>query len=126
MTNTPTNSDDVIDSRDVIEAIAALEAELEEAEGDRDLEADILEQLDPLRELAEQGKNHVADWQWGEVLVRDSYFEEHAKQLADDIGAIDAKAGWPMMHIDWKAAAIHLQEDYTDLDFDGVTYWARP
>jgi len=27
--------------------------------------------------------------------------------------------------IDWKAAARDLQVDYTEVDFDGVSYWIR-
>lgn len=116
------NSANIIDSRDVIARIAELEAE----SGGLDDELDELEQeeLTALRELASEGET-LADWPHGETLIRDSYFEDYARELADDIGAIDSNASWPLNHIDWKAAAEELQVDYTEIDYDGVTYWAR-
>lgn len=59
------------------------------------------------------------------VMVHENYFTEYAQQLADDIGAIDADAGWPLMHIDWEAAANDLKIDYTDVTFGGHTYLWR-
>lgn len=113
------NTDDVIDSRDVI-------ARIEYLEGDVDaLDADQLHELAALRELAEQAAEYAADWKYGETLIRDSYFQEYAEQLAEDIGAIDSSATWPNNCIDWERAARELQMDYTSVDFDGVTYWVR-
>lgn len=39
--------------------------------------------------------------EWGSI-------EEYAENLADDIGAIDGDAKWPMMYIDWERAARDL------------------
>lgn len=50
---------------------------------------------------------------------------EYAETLAEDIGAIDRNAGWPLMHIDWEAAADALKMDYRQVDYDGVAYWMR-
>lgn len=61
----------------------------------------------------------------GVTLIRDDYFEQYAEQLADDIGAIDRDATWPITYIDWTAAAKALQQDYTSIDIDGITYWGR-
>jgi antirestriction protein len=110
-------SDDIIDSRSVIDDIDELEA-LDERDDDEEAV------LAALKALAEQGET-LADWQYGETLIRDSYFTEYAKDLADDIGAIDRDANWPLTHIDWEAAADDLKQDYTELDFDGVAYWGR-
>lgn len=161
------NSDDVIDSRDITDRIEELESErgdlesaveaaqeaLDEAEeaakGDETGEttADVNsasmaledasqalrefddspagEELATLRKLAEDGANYADDWEYGVTLIRDSYFQEYAEELADDIGAIDKKAGWPLNCIDWEAAADQLKMDYTAIEFDGVTYWVR-
>ena len=67
----------------------------------------------------------IADWKFGETLIGDYYFEEYAQELAEGIGAIDPRAGWPLMHIDWSAAADALKDDYVELNFAGETYWAR-
>lgn len=44
--------------------------------------------------------------------------EEFAERLADDIGAIDRNASWPLCHINWEAAWRDLRTggDYTDID----------
>ena len=149
MTNTISNNDDVIDSRDVI-------ARIEELEGERDffeIDAEILEEPDTfgnvesdtdasraawaiqneddakelkdLTELAEEAEGYAADWKYGETLIRDSYFEDYARDLADDIGAIKTDACWPNNFIDWEAASEALKQDYTAVEFDGVTYWVR-
>lgn len=158
-----TNSEDVIDSRDVIERIAelrsTLESEFEEWQANRKLDDDAreneseltlalpsdveLEQwaaaiaADPdhlyqeeatefhlLSLLAEDGAS-LSDWEDGVGLIRESHFEDYARELAEDIGSIKRDMGWPCNCIDWKEAADQLLMDYTSVDFDGVTYYAR-
>lgn len=120
-TNVPTNSDDVIDSRDVIARIAELESLADTDEDFWDLAERNAEHA-ALVALAEEASS-TPDWQFGETLIRDSYFIEYAQELAEDIGAINSDAGWPTRCIDWKLAAEELQEDYFSVEFDGVTYW---
>ena len=139
-----TNADDIIDSRDVIARIDELEAERSDLQGlyDSALDgADESEQdecrdnldawdadegieLKALIALRDEADGY-ADWQYGETLIRDSYFETYARDLAEDIGAIDKAARWPNTCIDWEEAAEQLQQDYTSVEFDGVTYWIR-
>lgn len=130
------NSDDIIDSREVIARIDELKAEwTETTEGDDPddyalseedwsvgLGDDGAAEIVALLALTEEGQSSP-DWQYGETLIRDTYFVEYAQQLAEDIGAVDPNAGWPNGYIDWDRAAEALQMDYTLIDFDGVTYW---
>jgi len=115
--STPTNTDDIIDSRDVIEAIKTL----------RHCCDGLGEALEfaALLKLAKEAEDYAPDWQYGEALIRDSYFEDYARDLANDIGAINSDASWPNDCIDWERAARELQMDYTCVDFDGVDYWVR-
>jgi hypothetical protein len=141
MANKISNYDDIIDSRDVIARIEELAAdvarlvELRDADTltdeERDELAEITEavtgadsELAVLQALADEASS-AADWQYGEALIRDSYFVEYAQQLADDLGVIDSDAKWPANHIDWEAAADELKVDYFNVEFDGVTYWIR-
>ena len=144
------NSCDVIDSRDVIERIAELqeladavseaEAELadmdnasaEEIEAAEEALADALakfdddaqEELAALKSLAEEAEGYAADWQYGETLIRDSYFVEYCQELVEDCG--DLPKDLPhYIEIDWEATARNIRMDYTSVDFDGVTYWIR-
>lgn len=113
----PTNMDDLIDSRDVIEAIEELESDGYSFVEDSELRA--------LKALAEEASDYASDWHYGEVMIRDSYFKEYAMELADELGAISRETEWPQTCIDWDQAARELQMDYTSVDFDGVTYWVR-
>lgn len=141
MWHTISNSDDVIDSRDVIARIEELELMQTDAQEAKDGEPEPMvdnteiytsvdfgaqeyEELKALQSLAEEGEGSP-DWNHGETLIRDSYFEDYARQLADDIGAIDKDCRWPNDCIDWEKAADQLKSDYMTVDYDGVEYWIR-
>lgn len=121
------NFEDFIDSRDVIARIAYLTEcrDDDSTEGGLALDEDEVAELAALTALAEQSAGYASDWEYGETLIRDSYFEDYAREMASDIGAIDPNASWPQSCIDWEQAARELQMDYTSVDFDGVTYWVR-
>lgn len=122
------SSCDIIDSRNVIERIEELEAERDEFESDEEKDAwnesEEGTELRILLDLAGQGEG-CADWQYGETLIRDSYFTTYAQELAEDIGAIGKDLAWPGNCIDWEQAASELQQDYSAIDFDGTTFWIR-
>lgn len=124
MNTPPTNTDDVIDSRDVIERIEELEGADHEDFGDAGLNADEQEELAALKALATECEDRP-DWPHGEMLIRDSYFEEYAQELAEDCGYEFDNENWPQRCIDWEQAARELQVDYMDVQFDGMTYWIR-
>lgn len=113
-----TSTEDIIDSRDVEERITYLERDEDSLE---DYERTELGTLKALREEA-QG---YCDWNGGTQLIRDTYFEDYAQELAEDIGAISSDAAWPLGCIDWEQAADELKVDYTSVSFDGVDYWMR-
>lgn len=87
--------------------------------------SDEAEELKTLKAFRDELDDYCDDWSHGVTLIRDSYFKEYTEQLADDIGAINGDAKWPVNCIDWDKAARELQMDYTSGEFDGVTYWAR-
>ena len=127
---------EVFDGRDVIEEVSDLEALSEEVE----LDEDDVRRLAALQELNEWGEENVTDWQYGETLIREDYFTEYARELAEDIGAFhipadrfayhpqqdrDLSTEWPFRHIDWEAAAEELKQDYTEVEFQGSKYYVR-
>lgn len=176
MRNAPSNTDDVIDSRDVIARIEELESEradlaetaeeaatelaettaqigkgdgvnesggcsltdAEEAElGDaQTAHADAVtalaewgasdegQELKTLKALADQCEGY-GDWDYGETLIRESYFQSYAQELAEDCGMISKDLAWPCTCIDWGQACRELKMDYTEVDFDGVSYFMR-
>lgn len=131
MTNV-SNSEDILDSRDIIKRIEELEALIAADDGGELADdapvagEDEREELRVLKALEEEASGYSSDWSHGEALIRDSYFTRYAQQLADDIGALDRHVlRWPLTCIDWEAAAKELQQDYTSVDYDGVEYWIR-
>jgi len=119
------NSDDVIDSREVISRIAELEDNAEAWKNDpASVDTDELAELLTLQKLASECEGY-GDWQHGETLIRGSYFKDYAMELAEDIGALPKDATWPNTCIDWDQAARELKYDYMCVDFDGVEYWMR-
>jgi antirestriction protein len=120
------NTDDIIDSRDVIDRITdllALIADAEELDSVEPATDEERDELLALQSLAEQASG-ASDWQYGEQLIRDSYFQTYARELADELDSAPAQT-WPYQHVDWEAAANELQQDYTPVEFAGVTYWIR-
>jgi hypothetical protein len=134
------SNDDVIDSRDVIKRIEVYYDALDAAGIDPDETTtknfdpdsredgheitELLEEYEALKALEDEADG-AADWQYGETLVRDDYFEDFARQYAEDVGAVNTDARWPNNCIDWKRAADELQSDYSAVTFKGVTYWIR-
>lgn len=105
-----------LDSRD-------LEDELTAYEG-----AGVGQDIDDIRDrrAIRELRDEVGDeWRYGVVLIPEGSFVDYARELADDIGAIDRDAGWPTAHIDWEAAADDLKIDYIETDFRGATYLYR-
>lgn len=109
--------DAMIDSRDIIDRIEELEDDME------NLTEEEKDELTNLKDLADDASDYSDNWDYGAILIRDSYFEEYAKGFAEDIGAMRKNDAWPYNHIDWKAAANELKKDYTEVEFDGVSYW---
>jgi hypothetical protein len=114
---TISNQNETINSTDVIERIDEL------GRVDRDaLEA---EEYESLTTLAEQCEGY-GDWQYGETLIRASYFTDYVRELLADTGAVPTDLPWYIRDaIDWDEVARHIDQDYIDVVFDGVTYKMR-
>jgi len=67
----------------------------------------------------------IEDWDYGAQFIRAETFEDYARELAEDIGAIPDDAQWPATCIDWPRAARELAMDYTLVTFLGHDYYVR-
>ena len=129
MTITVDLTSDSIDIRDIIERIEEL-PDLIEGEGcEEQSEAD-REELATLTGIMAELAGYGGDEQWrGDwyplTLIRESYFQDYAQELAEDIGAVNRDATWPNNCIDWEQAARELRMDYSAIIIDGVTYFYR-
>lgn len=119
--NPITNTEDTLYSLDILERIDWLE----EAASQGSLVEDEKRELETLKKVADQAGPHAPDWEYGEVLIRDSHFKKYAMELAEEVGSLDSKVKWPYTCIDWDLAAKELQRDYTSVEFGDVTYWIR-
>ena len=114
---TISNQEDTISSTDIIERIEELEG-IERDPSDR-------AEYESLTALADQCEGY-GDWQYGETLIRASHFTEYVRELMADIGTVPADLPWYIADaIDWDEVARHIDSDYVDVDFDGVTYKMR-
>lgn len=116
-----------LDTRDLYAELEELRARATDDDGmietpqplDEDETARLAALVELFDEIGENTGRH------GETMIPDHLFAQYAEELADDIGAIDRNAGWPLSHIDWEAAAQDLKADYTEVNFDGTTYYVR-
>jgi len=110
---------DTLYSLDIIERIGEL-LDIPSDERTSDEERELTALL-----LLEEDASDSPDWEYGETLINDAYFKEHAMELADDCGMIKDADKWPYSCIDWDQAALELQMDYMEVDFMGFTFWIR-
>ena len=121
--NRISNSEDVIDSRDVIETIHHLR-DWVASETDPICLAGYKAELATLEALAEQCEGYASDWQYGEQLIRRSYWVDYVEQLIKDCGDIPENVP-SYIAIDWEETAERIEVDYMSVDFDGVEYLIR-
>ncbi len=77
-----------------------------------------------LEEL-ESMENEIRGFMHGVQLIPEDRFEDYARQFAEDTGAVDPNASWPLNCIDWKEAAEELQSDYSSISYQGEDYFFR-
>jgi antirestriction protein len=124
MTIDDVRGDEQIDSRDLIELRDAMRDMLaaEDDALDADERKDMQEAIEAIDALEMEG---FKDWSYGVSLIREDTFEDYARELADDIGAIRNDAQWPATCIDWEKAADDLAIDYASVRFLGYDYYVR-
>ena len=151
------NSDDVIDSRDIIARLEeltedrdALQEDINDkqqelanlnADADNDERTEALDALDEARsnldnwedkqefeilsKVAEQGEGY-GDWSYGETLINEDYFEKYCIELVKDMGGMPKDIpSYIENNINWEGVAEDLKADYTEIDFDGTSYFMR-
>ena len=59
--------------------------------------------MDNLLALREEAES--SGWQYGIQFIDEDDFEDYARELAEDVGAIQDDMNWPCNCIDWERAA---------------------
>ena len=92
--------------------------ELEKELSELDYPEDEIAELETLKKLMEEVRNYTRE---DGDLIRDSYFEDYARDLVEDIGDIPKDLPGYIV-IDWEATSDNLRQVYAGVDYDGVTY----
>ena len=136
MNNEPTTTQDIIDSRDIVEYISEqtdhIEELREDAEDDDEMvamEIDSIEkEIAMWQDFIEEAEQYTGDKASdGFQCINENHFTQYAEELAEECGYIDRNKtmDWPFCHIDWEAAAEALKIDYTEIEIDGETFYVR-
>ena len=139
----------VFDTRDLIEYIEELDAELltlwkeyceenhqDEIEcgmidvgeidfsfGDFELYYDdVINKAKSIKEFAED-LECLTDYPYGETIIHEDFINEYFEELCVDIGDLSEMAHYIV--VDWDATASNLLVDYTSFEYNGETYYAR-
>lgn len=123
--------EDVFDTREVEERIAELELEYGPEEGDgidtlhlEKMDEDEHEEYRALIQFREDVQDVTREWDSGETLIADDYFEVFTEEWASDLGEIPRDfPAWIV--IDWAETADNLKQDYESVTLNGVDYWVR-
>jgi hypothetical protein len=132
------NTDSIIDSRDVIARIEELKDEwidatesevhpdelvMSEEDWQVGLGVDGAHELLALLALQDEA-DCTPDWQYGETLIHEDYFTTYVEELLVDIGYLPDDLP-SFIHIDWERTADDLKVDYFEVEFDGETFYVR-
>ena len=140
-----TNTQDIIDSRDIIKRVDELEEAFDTCphcgEGILaeesiktnkcpDCEQELLEdgekdELETLKSIVDQAEGY-GDFEPGEGLIHEDYFTDYCQELCTDVRYLPADLPeFIENNIDWDGVAGEIRQDYTEIDFDGVSYFMR-
>ena len=115
MMNDITNSDDVVDSRDILDYI-------EKYEDDKDIEYEVKALQSIVKQYCDNYTEDVGmkDLEFGVTFIRDSYFVDYMEDYFFQFADIDEALH---CYIDIEAFARDQQYNYATVDFDGIEYW---
>ena len=111
--NNITNSDDVIDSRDILDYI-------EKYKNDKNFEDEVKALQSIVKQYGDVYSDGIRDLEFGVFFIRDSYFEDYMWDYFLEVNQIDEALE---CYIDIKAFALDQQYNYDTVDFDGIEYW---
>ena len=65
-----------------------------------------------------------SEWDYGITFISEDEFEDYCEELVEDCGYI-SKDFPTWIEIDWKATANNVKQDYSEVEYQGVTYLFR-
>ena len=107
------NSDDVIDSRDMLDYI-------EKHKNNEDYKEEVEALQKVVKEYCDKYDEGLKNLEFGVTFIRDSYFEEYMLDFFLQVNQVDEALVW---YIDIEAFARDQQYNYDDIDFGEQQYW---
>lgn len=123
----PDTSDEAKD--ELADELADARKELHDAEAWAANNPEDAEEFQVLSEIVNELQGNGGDHQWRgdwypHTLIRESCFVEHCQDLLSDIG--DLPKDLPSyIEIDWQKTADNLRVDYSEVEYEGVTFLYR-
>ena len=100
---------DVLDSRDLLKML------------DKEDDEERIKEIEDL--IEEVGEDN---FDMGITFIRENYWVEYCEELAYDCGYLHKNDDNPLhYYIDWQGWADEVEMDYSQIDFDGDTYYWR-
>lgn len=84
----------------------------------------IIDEYLALRAFCEAGADYADDWYYGCTVIAESHFIDYAQNLVIDCGDLPNEIP-NYIAIDWEKTANNLKADYTELEYNGVSYLVR-
>lgn len=82
---------------------------------------DELEQIEEINNIED---SIGSEFDYGVTLVREDYWEDYVEDLLVEIGYLPKDLpSW--IEIDWEATANNVKVDYTEVEYQGQTYYGR-
>ena len=100
---------DILDSRDLLKML------------DKEDDEERIKEIEDL--IEEVGEDN---FDMGITFIRENYWVEYCEELAYDCGYLHKNDDNPLhYYIDWQGWADAVEMDYSQIDFDGDTYYWR-
>ena len=99
-------------------------SDLEDAISDFDalipLDQDEIKELEELQTM----RDDVTDWEYGATLINEGHFVKYCQELCEDVGDIPKGLPWYIANaIDWEQVASYMEQDYSEVTYQGETYY---
>lgn len=115
---------DIIYTCDLQDRLEEIEYDLETLDPSPTERTDLECEAHAIREVKVMVDGYSDDtFQSGVQLIAEQDFPEYIQELLEDIGDVPKLPSY--VEVDWEATAENLRIDYTEVEFEGVTYLFR-
>jgi len=105
---------------EMTESYEDIKQDEEEIQGFLDLWNTEIEEIEAIDSI----ENECSEFFHGETLINEDCFEEYVKELLTDCGYISKDFPY-WIEIDWSSTSENVKQDYSDLEYQGETYYFR-